>query len=104
MPHYLVTAIPNEHMLPELRRKLDSGEFQSLRPFSGEVTRALKDARRRPDGSAAWEEEDYCTPPLAQERAAVLDRYFCQIEVEPVEQGAGWKRIFALPGLWEGIA
>jgi hypothetical protein len=28
------------------------------------------------------EEEDYCSPPLAQERAAVLDTYFDDITVE----------------------
>jgi hypothetical protein len=104
LAHYLVTAQPRENLLCGLRRRLEAGEFEPLRPFGKEVTRALKDARRRPDGSAVWEEEDYCTPPLAQERAAALDLYFDGIEVEPVEQGAGWQRIMALPGLFESLA
>ncbi|MBV8830978.1 MAG: hypothetical protein JO108_17290, partial [Acidobacteriaceae bacterium] len=50
-------------------------------------------------GTAVWEEEDYCSPPLAQERAAVLDAYFEKIKVEQVNEGEGWKRIRALPKL-----
>ncbi len=33
-------------------------------------------SRAAPDGGAIWKKEDYCRPPLAQERAAVLDQYF----------------------------
>ena len=52
-------------------------------------------------GEAVWEEEDYCTPPLAMERAAVLDRYFLDLRVERVEEGEGFRRIAHLPSLWE---
>jgi hypothetical protein len=31
-----------------------------------------------------WSEEDYCSPPLAMEREAVLDRYFTDIKVEGI--------------------
>ena len=44
-----------------------------------------------------WEEEDYCRPPLAEERAAVLDRFFDQIEVQTVARGSGWELIQDLP-------
>jgi hypothetical protein len=36
---------------------------------------------------------------LAEERAAVLDLYFDEITVEPVNAGEGWKQIQALPKL-----
>jgi hypothetical protein len=36
-------------------------------------------------------EEDYCSPPLVQERAAVLDLYFDEITVERVDAGTGWE-------------
>ena len=39
-------------------------------------------------------------PPLAQERAAVLDTYFTDIAVDPVREGQGWTRIGHLPLLW----
>jgi hypothetical protein len=51
-----------------------------------------------------WEEEDYCEPPLAQERAAVLDRYFEELSVEPVFQGTGWALIQDLPALFPDLA
>jgi hypothetical protein len=47
-----------------------------------------------------WEEEDNCSPPLAQEREAVLDHYFDDIAVERVEHGEAWQRISALPHLF----
>jgi len=36
---------------------------------------------------------------LAEERAAVLDRYFDGITVERVNAGEGWKQIQVLPKL-----
>jgi hypothetical protein len=53
------------------------------------------------NGIAIWEEEDYCVPPLAQERGAVLDTYFQDLNVEPVDQNKGWERINSLPRLWQ---
>jgi hypothetical protein len=37
---------------------------------------------------------------LAQERAAVLDDYFLDLRVEPVNKGEGWHRIKGLPRLF----
>lgn len=51
-------------------------------------------------GDIIWEEEDYCRPPLAQERDAAFDDYFESIRVEQVAQGDGWKQIETLPSLW----
>ena len=61
---------------------------------------ALRGARSGSAETAVWEEEDYCSPPLAMERAAILDRYFDRIEVEPVARGEGWRRIDGLPRLF----
>jgi hypothetical protein len=97
MAHYLVTAIPRENFLAELSERLGRDEFVSLRPFGRALSASLRGARRLPNGKAMWEEEDYCQPPLAEERAAVLDRYFDQISVEPVVEGTGWALIDAFP-------
>jgi hypothetical protein len=51
-----------------------------------------------------WEEEDYCEPPLTQERAAVLDRYFEGLSVEPVAPGTGWALIQDFPALFPELA
>lgn len=103
MAYYLVKAQYQKERLAELRRRLDSGEINQMRPFGTALQYSLDHARLDPQGEdwAVWEEEDYCRPPLAQERAAVLDMYFTNLSVEPVKEGDGWKRIQTLPGLWE---
>jgi len=104
MAHYLVTAVPVSGRMEELRTLLRKDFFVNLRPFGGAITLSLRNARLREDGSAVWEEEDYCTPPLAQERAAVLDTFFGSLETEPVKKGEGWKRVDALPPLFPDLA
>jgi hypothetical protein len=70
--------------MEELRNLLRRDAFVALRPFGMAITLSLRNARLQQDGSAVWEEEDYCTPPLAQERAAVLDTFFESLETELV--------------------
>src|SRR5215203_5978350 len=97
MAYYLVQAKPVDELLTELRSRLDSGEIRVMRPFGQALQYSLDNARLKENGHAIWEEEDYCVPPLAQERAAILDTYFTDLTVEPVEKTAGWKRIEPLP-------
>lgn len=101
MAHYLVRARFQEDLRAELRSRLDSGEIRAMRPFGTALHYSLEHARLDPQGWAIWEEEDYCTPPLAQERAAVLDSYFFDLSVDRVDQGRGWEQIEALPGFWQ---
>lgn len=104
MAHYLVRARPRDALLAELRRRLDSGEILELEPFGESLHESLTGARLQADGTAVWEELDYCRPPLAMEREAVLDRYFEEIEVEKVSRGRGWAAIGELPGIWRSRA
>ena len=99
MAHYLVRAKPKPDGLAELHERLQQNAFEHLRPFGKALTYSLNNARIESDSTAIWEEEDYCSPPLAQERAAVLDTYFDEIKVEQVNAGEGWKRIKRLPKL-----
>ncbi len=101
MAYYMVRARPNEELLPELKDRLDSGEIAVMRPFGGSLQYSLQNARWQDKDWAIWEEEDYCTPPLAQERAAVLDTYFTDLTVEHVSRGEGWEQLEALPPLWD---
>ncbi|MDY7082572.1 MAG: hypothetical protein SXQ77_09255 [Halobacteria archaeon] len=106
MAFYLVRASPKteKQKLDELRTHLDRGEFEDMRPFGNALTQSLENARYdESEGEAVWEEEDYCSPPLAQEREAVLDDYFDGIEVEKVEKGEGWEMIEGLPSLWKKL-
>lgn len=100
MATYLVRANAIEDRLKELRRRLDGGEILRMRPFGSSLDHSLKNARIEADGTAIWEEEDYCRPPLAQERAAVLDHHFTALTVERVDEGHGWQQIERLPSLW----
>ncbi len=104
MAHYLVTATPKTALLDELEKRLAQDEFVDMQPFGRALTKSLRGARVRNDGGAVWEEEDYCKPPLAEERAAVLDSYFDDLKVETVQEGRGWQRITALPRLFPELA
>lgn len=101
MAHYLVKARLKHDLAEELQERLKSGEIRSMRPFGPSLHRGLTEARLDPEtGESVWEEEDYCRPPLAQEREAVLDRYFEGLRVEPVQEGEGWRRIEDFPRIW----
>ena len=104
MAHYLVVATPKAGRLAELAARLGRDEFLQMQPFGRALTRSLREARCREDGSAVWEEEDYCRPPLAEERSAVLDHYFEGLEVEAVNRDSGWRRIKSLPRLFPQFA
>ncbi len=104
MAFYLVSAVPKHGLMEELAERLAADAFLELKPFGRSLTHALCNARLRRDGVAVWEEEDYCTPPLAQERAAVLDAYFQDLRTESVGEGLGWKKIASLPPLFPGLA
>jgi hypothetical protein len=77
--------------------------FVGMRPFGQALSAGLAGARVGADGLALWEEEDYCSPPLAMERAAVLDSYFDDIQVEAVMPGEGWSRIQEMPRLFSSL-
>ena len=100
MAYYLVQARPIDDLLSELRQRLDTGEIRVMRPFGRALQFSLDNARIQENGIAIWEEEDYCVPPLAQERAAILDTYFKELNVERVDQNKGWERIESLPKMW----
>jgi hypothetical protein len=99
--HYLVRAKYVWGALKQLRRVIDQGEVVSMQPFGRALDHSLRNARYDPSsGSAVWIEEDYCSPPLAMERKAVLDQYFYIDEVVSVNPAEGWKTIAHFPSLW----
>lgn len=100
MAYYLVRAKPKADPLAELGEELGRQAFLDLRPFGQALSYGLNNARWERPGLAIWEEEDYCSPPLAMERAAVLDRYFDEITVERVQRDEGWQRIQHLPQIF----
>lgn len=103
MAHYLVTGKPKSERLGDLLANLREHAYVSIRPFGKSMTHSLENARLREDGYIIWEEEDDCSPPLAQERAAALDEFFEELEVAPVKEGAGWEEIEQLPRLFPDL-
>jgi hypothetical protein len=104
MAHYLVTAKPKSDLMEELLDNLRNDAYASMRPFGKALTYSLRNARIREDGYATWEEEDYCAPPLAEERAASLDEFFEELSVTPIQAGAGWAEINQLRLLFPELA
>jgi hypothetical protein len=100
MAHYLVTAKPKSDLMEELLGNLRKNAYVSMRPFGKALTYSLRNARLREDGYATWEEEDYCSPPLAEEKAAALDEFFEPLSVASVRAGAGWQEINQLRPLF----
>ena len=100
MAYYLVRAIPDQKKLDELRKRIDAGEIEVMRPFGTALDYSLRNARMENEAVAVWEEEDYCSPPLAMEREAVIDHYFTGLSVVKVSLGEGWAQIAELPSMW----
>ena len=105
MAHYLVKAQYQNDLLAELRTRLDSGEINKMRPFGTALQYSLDHARLDPQGQGwiVWEEEDYCTPPLAQERPRAENGSLAYAEslrtraARPTVPGQATVRIFAAP-------
>lgn len=96
MAFYLVKARPRMDLLESLREELSSGAISRMRPFGKSLQYSLENARIDTEDSnfALWVEEDYCSPPLAMEREAVLNQYFNDIIVEKVEsEKEAWSRL-----------
>ena len=104
MAYYLVTAKPKRDRRADLSGNLRQRIYAPMRPFGKAMTYALENARLREDGYAVWEEEDYCSPPLAQEREAALDEVFEDLQFAKVDEGEGWREIEHLPRLFPELA
>jgi hypothetical protein len=102
MAFYLVRARIRNELLKSLYEEMISGKISKMRPFGRTLQYSLENARIDSEDSnfALWVEEDYCSPPLAMEREAVLDRYFNNITVEPVESEVAWNRLNNKRRLW----
>ncbi len=103
MTFYLVKAKPKKERLKTLKEELASGKISRMRPFGKTLQYSLENARIDDENRdyALWIEEDYCSPPLAMERAGVLDQYFNDISVERVEsEEDAWNSINDKPSLW----
>jgi hypothetical protein len=65
--------------------KLTDGTIENQRPDGRELVASMKRAVVSEDGLIEWSEMCYCDPPLAHERATVLDSHFDDISVESID-------------------
>lgn len=68
-----------------LLAKLTDGSIEKQRPDGAEIVASMKRAVVNSDGEIEWSEMCFCNPPLAHERATVLDTYFSDITTRPIE-------------------
>jgi hypothetical protein len=103
MTYYEVKAKPKEN-ISELRYDMDHGMIHTLIPFGKSLQYSLENAKLDNDDNAIWIEEDHCSPPLAMEREAVLDRYFSDIKIQVIEsEQEGWNKIRHNQSLWDKV-
>jgi len=69
-----------------LLARLTDGTVAAQKPDGAEIVASMERAVVTENGEVVWSETCYCSPPLAHERATVLDHHFDAIETE--ETGA----------------
>ena len=82
---YRVTARFKPSAAVELRGRLDDGSIATQRPDGQEIVDSLHRAVVTGRGEVMWSEQCYCDPPLAHERATMLDLYFDDLTTEAIE-------------------
>ena len=81
---YRVTARFRPQTAADLRRKLDDGSIAAQQPDGQEIVDSLHRAVVKRSGDVQWSEMCFCSPPLAHERATILDHYFDDVTPEPI--------------------
>ena len=82
---YRVTATFKPDTASELRQRLEDGSIAAQQPDGQEMVDSLHRAVVTDTGQVTWSELCYCQPPLAHERATVLDDHFDDFTTEAVE-------------------
>lgn len=82
---YHVRARLRVDTAPTFLAKLTDGTIEKQRPDGPELVASMKRAVINAGNEAEWTELCYCEPPLAHERATVLDSHFDHIRAEPIE-------------------
>jgi hypothetical protein len=81
---YRVTARFRTDTATELRDRLADGSIAAQRPDGQEIVDSLHRAVMTDTGDVQWSEMCFCDPPLAHERATILDHYLDVVATEPI--------------------
>lgn len=82
---YRVRATFRTQSAMDFYRRLRDGSIANQRPDGAEIVASMERAVVNEDGRIEWTERCYCDPPLAHERATVLDAHFEDFQIEPVD-------------------
>jgi len=82
---YKVTAKFIDSKAGEFYQKLTDGSIQNQKPDGPEMVDSMHRASIEKSGLIMWSELCYCDPPLALERSTVLDNYFTEITIKPID-------------------
>ncbi len=82
---YRVHATFRTQTALDFYRRLTDGSIAAQRPDGAEILASMERAVLADDGRTEWTERCYCDPPLAHERATVLDAHFEDFLIEPVD-------------------
>lgn len=82
---YHIRAKFREQTAAEFFARLTDGTIENQEPDGRELVASMNRAVVAKNGIIEWSEMCYCAPPLAHERATVLDAYFDEITVEPID-------------------
>lgn len=82
---YRVTARFRADTAADLQRRLADGSIAAQLPDGQEIVDSLHRAVVTSSGDVQWSEMCFCDPPLAHERATILDHYFDGVAADPIE-------------------
>ena len=82
---YKVKAELIQGKAKEFLKYLQDGTIQSQQPDGPEMVASMKRATLDGEGWVNWTEVCYCPTPLAHERATWLDKYFQNLETQPIK-------------------
>ncbi len=80
---YRVKARPIVAEMSSFWAILNDGTVDAQEPDGSEIVASMKRAVMK-GGRVEWHETCYCSPPLRHERSTVYDRFFADIEIEPL--------------------
>lgn len=83
---YKVQARFDKSKAREFYARLIDGTIQKQKPDGQSIVDGMNRAVIDESGLVLWSELCYCSPPLAHERATVLDHYFSEIETEEIDE------------------
>ena len=80
---YIVRARPIAEEMAQFWDLLNEGTIGAQEPDGAEIVASMRRAVVKGD-KVEWSETCYCSPPLRHERSTVYDRFFADMEIEPL--------------------